>query len=58
MFADAALRVIRWSRASVWERLLGLVKEWSFQFGMVFLDDTNVRTHQKAAGAAKRWTWS
>ena len=54
MFADAALRVIRWSRAGVWERLLHLVQERGVQLGMVFLDGTNVRAHQKAAGAAKR----
>ena len=54
MFANAALRVIRWSRAGVWERLLDLVQERGIHLGMVFLDGTNVRAHQKAAGAAKR----
>lgn len=53
MFADAALRVIRWSRAGVWERLLSLVQERGVQIGIVFLDGTIVRAHQKAAGAAK-----
>ena len=50
----AAQIFIRWSRAGVWERLLGLVQEQGVQLGMVFLDGTNVRAHQKAAGAAKR----
>ncbi|KQS82474.1 transposase [Methylobacterium sp. Leaf361] len=45
---------IRWSRSGVWERLLGLVQERGVQLGMVFLDGTNMRAHQKAAGAAKR----
>jgi len=50
----AAQIFIRWSRAGVWERLLGLVQEQGVQLGIVFLDATNVRAHQKAAGAAKR----
>ena len=50
----AAQIFIRWSRAGVWERLLGLVQEQGVQLGIVFLDGTNVRAHQKAAGAAKR----
>ena len=50
----AAQIFIRWSRAGVWERLLALVQEQGVQLGMVFLDGTNVRAHQKAAGAAKR----
>jgi transposase len=50
----AAQIFIRWSRAGVWERLLGLVQERGIHLGMVFLDGTNVRAHQKAAGAAKR----
>ena len=50
----AAQIFIRWSRAGVWERLLYLVQERGVQLGMVFLDGTNVRAHQKAAGAAKR----
>lgn len=48
--ADLHPLVARW----VWERLLGLVQEHSVQLGMVFLDGTNMRAHQKAAGAAKR----
>ena len=50
----AAQIFIRWSRAGVWERLLSLVQERGVQLGLVFLDGTNVRAHQKAAGAAKR----
>ncbi len=50
----AAQIFIRWSRGGVWERLLGLVQERGVELGMVFLDGTNMRAHQKAAGAAKR----
>ena len=50
----AAQVFIRWARAGVWERLLSLVQERCLQLGMVFLDGTSVRAHQKAAGAARR----
>ncbi len=50
----AAQIFIRWSRAGVWERLLGLVHERGVQLGMVFLDGTTIRAHQKAADVAKR----
>ena len=50
----AAQVFIRWARAGVWERLLGLVQERGVQFGMVFLDGTSVRAHQKAAGARRK----
>jgi transposase len=50
----AAQIFIRWSRGGVGERLLALVQECGVQLGMVFLDGTNMRAHQKAAGAAKR----
>ena len=50
----AAQLFIRWARAGVWERLLGLVQERGVALGMVFLDGTNIRAHQKAAGAARR----
>ncbi|KMO42998.1 transposase [Methylobacterium variabile] len=50
----AAQIFIRWARAGVWERLLSLVQERGVQLGMVFLDGTSVRAHQKAAGAARR----
>jgi transposase len=47
----AAQIFIRWARAGVWERLLSLVQERGVLLGMVFLDGTSVRAHQKAAGA-------
>ena len=50
----AAQTFIRWARLGVWERLLGLVQERGVQLGMTFLDGTNVRAHQKAAGAARK----
>jgi transposase len=52
----AAQTFIRWSRLGVWERLLDLVQEKGVQLGMTFLDGTNIRAHQKAAGAAKKRT--
>ncbi len=50
----AAQTFIRWARLGAWERLLALVQERSLQLGMTFLDGTNVRAHQKAAGAARK----
>ncbi len=50
----AAQIFIRWARAGVWERLLSLVQEHGVQLGMVFLDGTSVRAHQKAAGARRK----
>lgn len=50
----AAQIFIRWSRGGVWEGLLALAQERGVQLGMAFLDGTNMRAHQKAAGAAKR----
>jgi transposase len=50
----AAQVFIRWARLGVWERLLNLVQERGVSLGMVFLDGTSVRAHQKAAGAARR----
>jgi transposase len=50
----AAQIFIRWARAGVWERLLNLVQECGIQLGMVFLDGTSVRAHQKAAGARRK----
>lgn len=50
----AAQIFIRWARLGVWERLLSLVQERKVALGMVFLDGTNIRAHQKAAGAARR----
>jgi transposase len=50
----AAQTSIRWARLGVWERLLNLVQERGIQLGMVFLDGTSVRAHQKAAGARRK----
>ena len=50
----AAQIFIRWARAGVWERLLSLVQERGVELGMVFLDGTSVRAHQKAAGARRK----
>ena len=50
----AAQIFIRWARAGVWERLLSLVQERGLKLGMVFLDGTSVRAHQKAAGARRK----
>ena len=50
----AAQTFIRWARLGVWERLLSLVQQRGIQLGMTFLDGTNVRAHQKAAGAARK----
>jgi hypothetical protein len=38
----------------VWERLLGMAQERDVQLGMTFLDGSNIRAHQKAAGAAQK----
>src|SRR5215218_4364116 len=50
----AAQLFIRWARAGVWERLLNLAQDCGIQLGMVFLDGTSVRAHQKAAGARRK----
>ncbi len=50
----AAQTFIRWARLGVWERLLSLVQECGIKLGMVFLDGTSVRAHQKAAGARRK----
>jgi transposase len=50
----AAQIFIRWARAGVWERLLNLVQACGVELGMVFLDGTSVRAHQKAAGARRK----
>ena len=52
----AAQTFIRWSRLGVWERLLILVQTNRIELGMTFLDGTNIRAHQKAAGAARKTT--
>jgi transposase len=45
---------IRWAHLGVWERLLNLVQQRGVALGMTFLDGTNIRAHQKAAGADKK----
>jgi transposase len=51
----AAQTFIRWSKLGVWERLHRLVQEQrGLELGMVFLDGTVIRAHQKAAGARKQ----
>ncbi len=50
----AAQTFIRWAHLGVWENLLDLVQARGVNLGMTFLDGTNIRAHQKAAGAAKR----
>ena len=50
----AAQVFIRWARHGAWERLLALVQERGVQCGMVFLDGTSIRAHQKAAGAVRK----
>ena len=50
----AAQIFIRWSRLGVWEDLLELAQAKGVALGMVFLDGTNIRAHQKAAGAARK----
>jgi hypothetical protein len=49
----AAQLFIRWAKQGVWERLLELVQQRGITLGMTFLDGTNIRAHQKAAGAKK-----
>ncbi len=50
----AAQTFIRWAWLGVWERRLALVQERGIKLGMVFLDGTNIRAHQKAAGIAMK----
>ncbi len=45
---------MRWAQAGVWDRLLSLVQERGVELGIVFIDRTNVRTHQEAAGARRK----
>ena len=51
----AAQLFIRWAKQGVWERLLELVQQrgHGVALGMTFIDGTNIRAHQKAAGAKK-----
>src|SRR3954467_12572628 len=51
----AAQTFLRWARLGVWERLHRLAQEChGLELGMVFLDGTVIRAHQKAAGARKQ----
>jgi transposase len=51
----AAQTFIRWSKLGVWERFFEAAKAAGRPaLGMVFMDSTILRAHQKAAGAAKR----
>jgi transposase len=47
----AAQTFIRWAHPGMWERLLELAQERGVKLGMAFLDGSNSRAHQKAAGA-------
>ena len=49
----AAQTFIRWARLGVWEKLPALVQDKGLKLGMTFLDGTNFRAHQKAAGAPR-----
>ena len=50
----AAQLSIRWSKLGVWQRLLDLCQERGLSLGLVYLDGTVIRAHQKASGAEKR----
>src|SRR3712207_2782603 len=53
----AAQTFLRWSKLGIWERLFEAAKAAGCPaLGMVFMDSTIVRAHQKAAGATKRGT--
>jgi transposase len=50
----AAQTFNRRGQLGIWERLLDLVQERRVALGMTFVDGTNLRARQKAAGAEKR----
>ena len=50
----AAQPFLRWSKLGVWQRLLKEAQGQAVGLAMAFLDGTNVRAHQRAAGACKR----
>jgi len=53
----AAQTFLRWSKLGVWERLFERAKTASWpELGLVFMDGTIIRAHQKAAGAVKGGT--
>ena len=53
-WSRSAQTFIRWARLGVWERLSTWAQERGVELGMAFLDGTNVRAHQKAAGASRK----
>jgi transposase len=51
----AAQMFNRWGHMGVWERVLDLAQQrGGVKLGMIFLDGSSIRAHQKAAGAAKK----
>ncbi len=50
----AAQIFIRWSRLGIWECLLDCAQAHGIALGVTFLDGSNIRAHQKAAGAARK----
>ena len=55
----AAQTFNRWSQHRVSEHLLELAQRRNgLKLGMVFLDGSTIRAHQKAAGAAKKGDFS
>ena len=53
-WARAVQPVIRWARLGIWARLLRLAQHTVVQLRMTFLEGTNMRLHQKAAGARRK----
>ena len=54
----AAQLHIRWSQKGVWERVFALLRKTGHaELRRVFLDGSNIRAHQKAAGAKKGGRW-
>src|SRR3982750_2635257 len=53
----AAQTFLRWSKLGVWERLFERAKAANWpELGLVFMDGTIIRAHQKAAGVVKGGT--
>jgi len=53
-WSKAAQTFICWSRLGVWELMMALAKKDRVSLAMDFLDGTNIRTHQEAAGALRK----
>jgi len=53
-FHPAATRDRPVVKHGVWDRLLEMAQADQISLGMTFLDGTNIRAHQKAAGAPKK----